>query len=68
MDETIPAEVPAHWAVYFASDDTDAAVAKATDLGGQLLMPPMDTPFGRVAGVSDPQGAAFRLITLTAQE
>ncbi len=48
--------------------DTDAAVAKATELGAQVLMPAIDTPFGRVAGLSDPQGAAFRLITLTPQD
>lgn len=51
--------VPAHWAVYFAVDDCDAAVAKVQELGGACFAEPMDIPPGRMAGLSDPQGAMF---------
>lgn len=64
----VPAGVPAHWTVYFATDDTDAAVATAIERGGSVTMPATDTPFGRVAGVADSQGAQFRVITLAAQD
>jgi uncharacterized protein len=55
---------PAHpyWLVYFAVADTDAIVAKAQELGGRVLAPPMDIPQGRFAILSDPQGAAFGVI------
>lgn len=64
MDATayLPDGVPAHWTVYFATDDTDASVAKLTELGGSVEQPPKDTPYGRVATVTDPMGARFKLV------
>jgi uncharacterized protein len=64
MDANIPAEVPAHWRVYFAVADADATVAKVTELGGAVHVPPMDIPQGRFAMLADPQGAAFNIIRL----
>ncbi|HEY3749447.1 MAG TPA: VOC family protein [Pseudonocardiaceae bacterium] len=64
MDDSFPAEVPAHWAVYFAVADADATVAKATELGGAVVVPPTDIPQGRFAMLVDPQGAAFNVIRL----
>jgi predicted enzyme related to lactoylglutathione lyase len=58
----LPEGVPAHWAVYIRVADTDAAVKTTVDLGGALVMPAEDTPYGRVAMVSDPTGAHFRLV------
>jgi predicted enzyme related to lactoylglutathione lyase len=58
----LPEGVPAHWAVYLRVDDTDAAVKTAVELGGTLVMPAEDTPWGRIAKVSDPTGAHFRLV------
>jgi predicted enzyme related to lactoylglutathione lyase len=60
----MPAEVPPHWAVYFSVADTEAAVAHVQELGGSLVMPPMDVEPGRFAVVSDPAGAVFNVITL----
>jgi uncharacterized protein len=57
-----PAEVPAAWATYFAVADTDASVAKVTELGGQVVRPPQDSPYGRTSVVADDQGAVFSLI------
>jgi predicted enzyme related to lactoylglutathione lyase len=51
-------EFPA-WSVWFGVDDCDASAAKATELGGTVVMPPMDMDFGRGAMVADPQGAVF---------
>ncbi len=62
----VPAEVPAHWSTYFAVADTDAAVDKVTGLGGSLLRPAWDSPYGRMATVADDQGAAFSVIAVTA--
>jgi predicted enzyme related to lactoylglutathione lyase len=63
MGDQFPAEVPPHWAVYFAVDDTDATAEKAKQLGGQVQVEPMDIPdVGRFAVISDPQGAVFSVI------
>lgn len=64
MPPMVPAEVPPYWLVYFAVEDTDAAVAKALELGGQAMVAGMDTPAGRIGVLSDPQGAVFAVITL----
>ncbi len=53
--------VPNHWHVYFAVADTDASAAKITELGGSVMVPPFDTPIGKMAVVTDPQGAVFSL-------
>lgn len=62
-DPTIGADGgPPHWAVYFGSDDADATVAKVGELGGKVIRPAEDTPYGRLAHVADPMGAEFRII------
>ncbi len=59
-----PDEVPAHWLVYFAVEDTDAAVAKATASGGGVALEPFDiAEVGRIAIVKDPFGAVFAVMT-----
>jgi uncharacterized protein len=58
----LPEGVPPHWSVYFQTADCDAAVATVTKLGGSVVMPAEDTGFGRLATVTDPMGAAFRLL------
>lgn len=62
MDENFPPEVPSNWLTYFAVTDTDATVAKATELGGSVLVPPTDIPPGRFAVIADPHGAVFGVI------
>jgi predicted enzyme related to lactoylglutathione lyase len=61
----LPAEVPPFWAVYFAVADTDAAVARVAELGGSVMMPPMDIEPGRFATVADPSGGVFNVIALS---
>jgi uncharacterized protein len=65
MQDRVPAAVPPHWLTYFAVDDSAAAVAKATELGGQVMVPPMTIPQGTFAVLADPQGAAFAVIQLS---
>jgi uncharacterized protein len=53
-------DVPAHWRAYFAVGDTDGAAATTSaPQGGSVLMEPSDAPYGRMAVLTDPQGAAF---------
>lgn len=54
--------VPNHWHVYFAVDDADATAARAAELGGSVMVAPFDTPVGRMAVLTDPQGAVFSII------
>jgi len=58
-----PADNAARWSTYFAVDDTDAAIAKVTELGGSVVAPAWDSPYGRMAVVSDDQGAVFALMS-----
>jgi predicted enzyme related to lactoylglutathione lyase len=32
------------------------------DLGGTVVMPAEDTPYGRLAGVADPTGAQLQIV------
>jgi len=58
--------VPSHWLSYFAVTDCDASAKKVSELGGKVVMPPMDIPnIGRFAIVQDPQGATFALFKTT---
>lgn len=59
-------EVPPHWLAYFQVEDCDKAVEKAKGLGATTEMGPQDFPgVGRLALLSDPQGARFYVIKLT---
>ena len=59
----LPEGVPAHWSVYWDVADVDASVAKVQSLGGSVVDPPVDTPYGRMSTVTDPAGAMFKLRT-----
>jgi predicted enzyme related to lactoylglutathione lyase len=53
---------PPMWTSYVYVEDIDATVAKAKDLGGTILMEPMQIfTTGRMAYLMDPTGAAFAL-------
>jgi predicted enzyme related to lactoylglutathione lyase len=62
MGDDFPDEVPAHWIVYFAVEDCDAATEKAKENGAQVTAEPFDNEAGRFAVLLDPHGAAFALI------
>ena len=50
---------PANWSVTFAVNDADAIAEKATELGGTVVLPPVDAPWVRMTVITDPQGATF---------
>ncbi|SDC59093.1 VOC family protein [Rhodococcus tukisamuensis] len=60
-DGFLPEGAPSFWQFYVGVDDLDAALAKVTELGGRILRPAEDTPFGKLAAVADPLGAAFQI-------
>lgn len=64
MNPQVPEQVPSYWGVYFMVDDLDGAFAKAKGLGASEMVAPMEFPGGRFAILSDPQGAAFGLLTM----
>ena len=49
----------AHWGVTFSTGDADATAAKAAELGGTVVAPPIDAPYSRMTVLEDPQGARF---------
>jgi uncharacterized protein len=57
------AEAPPNWLTYIATDDADATVAKAKELGATVYVEPTDIPdVGRFAVLADPTGAAFGIL------
>ncbi len=61
----LPEGVPAHWSIYFGTADTDASLERIVSLGGAVVMPAEDTPYGRLATATDPTGAQFKLVAET---
>ena len=62
MGDDFPEDVPAHWIVYWAVEDADAATEKARENGASVRAEPFDNEAGRFAVLQDPHGAAFALI------
>jgi uncharacterized protein len=64
MDATafLPDGVPGQWSIYFGTEDADATLAKIVELGGSIVQPAEDTPYGRLATAADPSGINFKLI------
>ena len=61
MAPALPA-VPPHWAVSMRVDDVDATAALAAQLGGTILVPPVDAAANRSAAIADPQGGVVALV------
>ena len=60
-----PADEEPAWSTYFAVSDTDASTAQAVELGAQVVSPPADSPYGRLAFLRGPSGEAFALMSTT---
>lgn len=57
-----PPGTPSTWSTYFAAADADAAAARITSAGGQLIAGPMDVmDVGRLVVAADVTGAVFGL-------
>ncbi|MFC4336673.1 VOC family protein [Salininema proteolyticum] len=64
LPESMLAESGPYWQPYFFVTDCDAVARAATEAGGQILMGPLSMPgVGRLASLTDPQGALFSVIT-----
>ena len=65
MPPQVPAGTPPHWGTYVTVDDVDAIAAKVQQLGGKILVPPMDSPDAKFCVFQDPQGAVLSIISYT---
>ncbi len=55
--------LPSHWLAYVTVEDVDGVARKAKSLGGKVVLDPFDVPtVGRIAVLTDPQGAALGII------
>lgn len=59
--DTLASGAPAEWSIYWEVEDISSTVATVRRLGGTVLSDVMETPYGRMAVVTDPAGAPFKL-------
>ncbi|MCS0600337.1 VOC family protein [Streptomyces sp. LP11] len=62
VTDVFPAEMPSHFLAHFRVTDLDDALGAVQRLGGRVQAPPLETSYGRVAVVTDNQGASFALL------
>jgi predicted enzyme related to lactoylglutathione lyase len=62
VGRALPHDRGPHWMTYFEVEDTDAAAARVTELGGRVVTPVRDGLVGRLTTVADPEGALFTLV------
>ncbi len=61
IGDDLPAEMPAHWQVYFIVENADQSIERAESSGAKLGFGPIDVPVGRLATLVDPQGAVVSI-------
>jgi predicted enzyme related to lactoylglutathione lyase len=61
ISDDLPADMPAHWQVYFIVENADEAIRLAESKGAKLGFGPIDVPVGRLATLVDPQGAVVSI-------
>jgi uncharacterized protein len=52
---------PPHWLAYFGTESADDDAGRIGELGGQMMVPPMSVPGGRILVAQDPTGGVFGL-------
>ncbi|MFH7336806.1 VOC family protein [Streptomyces hygroscopicus] len=62
ITDVFPAEMPPHLLAHFRVTGLDEALGVVRRLGGRVQAPPFETSYGRVAVVTDNQGASFALL------
>lgn len=67
MPPQVPDGVPSYWGTCFAVADADASVEVAKEAGATVTYGPEDSPYGRFAVLTDPQGASFSLMGVAEQ-
>lgn len=60
----LPEGVQSTWTCFMGAEDVDKTVALVVENGGSVVRAAEDTPYGRLAAVADPTGAAFNLSSL----
>ncbi|MGO1201431.1 MAG: VOC family protein [Dermabacteraceae bacterium] len=55
----------AGWRFYLAVDSSAAAIERIEEHGGTVLDGPIDSPFGRIATIADPEGATFQISAMS---
>jgi predicted enzyme related to lactoylglutathione lyase len=55
----IPEGAPSRWTSFLGAEDVDKTVHLIVDNGGAVVRQAEDTPYGRLAAVTDPTGAEF---------
>ncbi|MGF1549881.1 MAG: VOC family protein [Sphingomonadaceae bacterium] len=56
--------VPPMWLVYIEVDEVDATLSEVEGQGGKIVAPAWDIPdVGRMAVITDPEGAALAVMT-----
>ncbi len=68
LTDEAPEDLPPHWLPYFVVEDFESTVEKANELGGEVKAPESDTSVGKFTVLSDPAGAAFAVIELSADD
>lgn len=58
----VAAAAAAQWSVYIAVEDTDASLARAVELGATVVHGADDSPYGRLAALTDPTGTLVKII------
>jgi predicted enzyme related to lactoylglutathione lyase len=53
-----------YWRPYFLVENPDEAATAAQAAGAQLVNPPTDTPFGRMATLKDPNGTEIQISSI----
>jgi predicted enzyme related to lactoylglutathione lyase len=62
ITDAFPVEMPGHFLSYFSVSDCDRTAAEVSRLGGRVTAPPFDITYGRMAVLSDNQGASFAVL------
>jgi uncharacterized protein len=64
MGDKWPVEAGSQWMVYFTVENPDESVAVVEKFGGEVCLPPTDSPIGRFAVCNDPHGATFSMLQI----
>ncbi|AYN40800.1 VOC family protein [Streptomyces dangxiongensis] len=62
VTEVFPAEMPSHFLAHFRVAELADSLGLVGRLGGRVQAPPFEASYGRVAVVTDNQGASFALL------
>ena len=55
-------DASSHFGAYLFVTDVDAAAGRATEHGGTVVRAPQDSPFGRMATLTDSEGATISIV------